>query len=930
MPKFHRYLFVLLDKAMGKGYLLELIGCHYQLIPPGSASVKLPKNTLPVFLLVATLLPICSAPAQEVAPYKQPNLPVEVRVKDLLSRMTIEEKFWQLFLIPGDLSIGKDKYKNGIFGLNVRDQMKKSSDAEQILVYRDSGVASTTARKINEMQKFFLEETRLGIPIIPWDEALHGLVREHATAFPQCIGLAATWDVPLVGDVARAIGKEARTRGIRDVLCPVINLARDARWGRVEETFGEDPFLMSALAAAYVRNIEDLGVVVTPKHLIANVGDGGRDSYPIDFNERTLEEIYFPPFVAALKQGHATSFMSSYNSLDGAPCSANPWLLRKKLKGEWGFEGFVTADAGAVGGILDLQHTVATRQEAVKSAIEGGLDVIFQTDYDHHVPLLDAFTRGMVDSNAINDAVSRVLRAKFKLGLFDHPYVDPAEAAVWNGSPEHRKLAVKAARKSIVLLKNANGVLPLTTSAKSIAVVGVDAVEKRLGGYSGPGITPVSILDGVRRGAPAGSTVRYAPGCGRLDTTLVVIPASAFTTPDGHQGLKGEYFNTIDLSGQPALVRTDRQIDFQWTLFSPDPAINADWFSVRWTGSLVAPRTGLINIGVEGDDGYRLYFDGKLIIDRWMKRGFARTTVPVKMEKNHKYNIRLEFFETIGNVRCRLVWDNDVPEYDSRIAAAVKLSAASDVTIVCAGVEEGEFRDRSRLALPGRQEEMIRKIAAGGKPVVVVIVGGSAVTMSSWLDRVGAVVDVWYPGEAGGDAVADVLFGAYNPGGRLPITFPEAEGQLPLYYNHKPTGRGDDYLDLSGKPLFPFGYGLSYTTFAYSNLQILPARISPNGTTHVSCTVTNTGNREGDEVVQLYIKDLVATRTRPVIDLRGFRRITLKPGESQNITFDLGFEELSMLDADLKRVVEPGDFKVMVGSSSEDIRLRGFVSVIGK
>jgi beta-glucosidase len=879
------------------------------------------------FLLSSLVTPLA---AQTRPAYKDPARPIEERVSDLLGRMTIEEKFWQLFMIPGDLSDGSARYKNGIFGLNIRDQQRTVAATEQMLEYRDAGVAAQTAEKINSIQKFFVEETRLGIPIIAFDEALHGLVRNDATAFPQSIGLAATWDTTVAGKVGTAIGREARSRGIRDVLCPVINLARDVRWGRVEETFGEDPFLMSEITVPYVRTIEDLGVVVTPKHLIANVGDGGRDSYPIDLNERTLEEVYFPPFVAALKRGRVSSFMTSYNSLDGSPCTANPWLLKEKVKKEWGFDGFIISDASAVGGLLDLHHIVATRQGSAKAAIEGGLDVIFQTAYEHHEPLLDAFRKGMVDPAAVDEAVRRVLRAKFRLGLFEHPYVDPAGAKFWSGNPEHRALALRVARESIVLLKNEGALLPLKSSHRSIAVIGPDAVEARLGGYSGAGVKVVPILEGIRKRAGAAATIRYAPGCGRLDTTFVPVPATALITPEGKPGLRGEYFNTLDLSGAPVLVRTDPRVDFGWTLFSAGPKVNFDWFSVRWTGALIAQLTGTVRLGVEGDDGYRLYLNDSLIIDRWQKRAFATTTMPVPMVRGRSYAIRLEFHEGVGNVRMRLVWDAGVSDKEPAIREAVAAAESSDIAVVVAGVEEGEFRDRASLALPGRQEELIQRVAASGKPVVVIIVGGSAVTMSPWLDRVGAVLDAWYPGEQGGTAVADVLFGDYSPAGRLPITFPDVVGQVPLYYNHKPTGRGDDYMDHTGKPLFPFGYGLSYTTFAYSGLRIAPEEMKPDKHVVVYCTVKNTGSVAGDEVVQLYIRDMEASVTRPVMELRGFTRVALAPGEWKDVRFDLGFDELSMLDAHMKRIVEPGDIKIMIGSSSADIRLRGFVKVLAR
>jgi beta-glucosidase len=394
------------------------------------------------------------------------------------------------------------------------------------------------------------------------------------------------------------------------------------------------------------------------------------------------------------------------------------------------------------------------------------------------------------------------------------------------------------------------------------------------------------------------------------------------------RGLRGEYFDNDRLAGPPVLQRVDERMDFRWTLNSPGRGIPFDWYSARWTGTLTAPSSGVAHVGVEGNDGYRLYLDGRLVIDNWRKQSYGRRAANVDLAPGSTHDIRLEFFETTGNARLRLIWDAGVvDDRQARIEEAVQFARASDAAIVVAGIEEGEFRDRAFLSLPGRQEDLIRAVAATKTPTIVVLVGGSAITMSSWIESVAGVVDVWYPGEQGGHAVADVLFGDENPAGRLPITFPMAEGQLPLSYNHKPTGRGDDYVDLTGMPRFPFGFGLSYTTYEYSDLRIEPSTTDAAGTVTVRCTVTNTGARAGDEVVQLYIRDVLATVARPVIELRGFSRIHLAPAESREVAFVLGRNDLRMLDRDLRWVVEPGAFRVMIGASSEDIRLRGEFTV---
>lgn len=666
-----------------------------------------------------------SVQAEEL-PYKNPNLPIEERVNDLLKRMTIEEKFWQIYMMPGDLDAGKERFKDGIFGFQVSTVGADDPQMRQMLQYNPKLTAAETVKKVNQIQRYFVEETRLGIPAIIFDEALHGLVRGGATAFPQAIALAATFDTTLVSRVAHAIAMETKSRGIRQILSPVVNLATDVRWGRVEETYGEDPRLSADMGVSFVKNFERLGVITTPKHFAVNSGDGGRDSNPIHYTERFLEETHLVPFKACFQEGGSQSVMTAYNMLDGTPCTANSWLTIEKLRKEWGFDGFTIADADAVGIIHKLHHTINSWEEAGATAVNNGLDVIFQTTYDEHMPFLEACRSGLITEEALNRAVGQVLKAKFRLGLFEHPYMDESEADRWNACAEHRALAYEAACRSMVLLKNEHQTLPLSREVKRIALIGQDAAE------------------------------------------------------------------------------------------------------------------------------------------------------------------------------------------------------SADVAVVVAGIEEGEFRDRGYLTLPGRQEELIRRVAATGKPVVVVLIGGSAIVMSEWLDQVPAVLNAWYPGEDGGDAVADILLGNANPSGKLPITYPIDEAQLPLNYSHKPTGRSDDYLNLTGEPLFPFGYGLSYCDFAYRDLKVQPAG---KHTYRVSFSVQNQGKYKAYEVPQLYIRDKVASVTQPITRLIHYQSVALNPGETKEVSFLVDEDDLSMLNQSMQRVVEPGDFRLMIGRSCKDIRLQEVIRV---
>ncbi|HZI40170.1 MAG TPA: glycoside hydrolase family 3 N-terminal domain-containing protein [Gemmatimonadaceae bacterium] len=860
---------------------------------------------LPRLSLCAAVLLATRAGAQQ--PYKNPRLPVEVRVRDLLGRMTVDEKFWQLFMIPGGRGNPADDYSHGVFGLQTRSAATARSDAELQ----------------NALQHYFVDSTRLGIPIIPFEEGVHGLMRHGATVYPAAIALAATFDSALVSDVATAIAREARARGIRQLLSPVVNLATDVRWGRVEETYGEDPWLASVMSRAFVRQLEEHDVIATPKHFVANVGEGGRDSYPIDASARQLEERVFPPFRASLVDAGARSVMTAYNSVNGIPASQNRALLRGTLKNDWGFKGFIISDQSAVGGAVVLQHTEANIATATEHALNAGLDVIFQSSWREFRPYLAAFRSGAIAPSVMDSAVARVLRAKFQLGLFEHPYVNVDSAAVGQEQAQARLLARQAARESIVLLRNDPSTLPLSSSVGSIAVIGMDAAEARLGGYTLDSVRAVSILDGLR--ARLGDRVRYAPGPGRSTSDYAVVPEQYLDS------LRGEYFDNIALEGMPRVTRADRAIDFHWTFNAPAPAIPVAWYSVRWKARLRAPDNGVRRIGVEGNDGYRLYLDGKLLIDNWRKESYRVMLMPLALSPGSVHDLRLEFFESAGNARVRLVWDATAPnDAQERIDSAIALARRSDAAIVVAGIEEGEFRDRASLSLPGRQEDLILRVAALGKPVVVVLVGGSAITMSRWVDRVGAVVMAWYPGAEGGHAVADVLLGDVSPSGRLPVTFPIAEGQLPLRYDHEPTGRGDDYVDLTGQPAFPFGFGLSYTRFAYDRLRIEPQTLRPAGQATITFRIRNVGGRAGDEIPQLYVRRPLSPVAQPVLALKGVGRIHLASGEEREVTFPLAANDLRILDEQLRWSMPTGTATILIGASSNDIRLRGQIGTSAK
>ena len=879
-------------------------------------------------LLIIPILFFYTATFAQQPKYRDAKQPVEIRVKDLLSRMSPEEKFWQCFMIPGDLdNIQPGQYKNGIFGLQVSAGTKGGGAAGQLLQYNANEDAEKLARKINNIQKFFVEQTRLGIPIIPFDEALHGLMREGATAFPQAIGLAATWDTKLMHEIATAIGKETKLRGIRHILTPVINLANDVRWGRTEETYGEDPYLTSQMGLAFVSAFEKQNIVTTPKHFLANVGEGGRDSYPIHWSKRYLEETHLVPFKVAFKEGKSRSVMTAYNFLDGKPSTANHWLLTEKLKGDWKFDGFIISDASAVGGPTVLHRTATSYEDASAQAMNAGLDVIFQTEYDHYKLFSPPFLDGRISQERIDDAVSRVLKAKFELGLFEKPYLTENEIKELIAL-KHKSIVEKAAAESFVLLQNNHNTLPIPNTYKNILVVGEDAEEARLGGYSGPGNQKVSILKGLQEYVK-GKNINIIYKKGITWNTIAYTPIpSEYLTSNGKSGLSGQYFANTSLEGNPVLEKQDEKINFSWTLGSPDNAkLVFDQYSIRWTGELQAPKSGTYEVGLKGNDGYRLYINNDLVIDNWEKLSYSTKTTYINFTEGEKKAIKVEFKESRGNAQIHLVWNYGIPNYEKDYQEALDAAQNADFIIVTTGIHEGEFQDRALIHLEGNQENFIHDISKLNKPTTVLLVGGSAIKTTNWKDKVGAILNVWYPGEEGGHAIAKTLFGDNNPSGKLPITYPIHEGQLPLTYNHHPTGRGDDYHHLSGEPLYPFGFGLSYTTFEFSDLTTNKLTFSKDDMIEVKVKVKNTGKIAGSEVVQLYTKDWYSSVGRPIIELKGFEKVFLQPNEEKVITIKIPVQELAFLNEDMEWDIEKGDVRIMIGNSSKNLPLKTTIHV---
>ncbi len=789
----------------------------------------------------------------------------------------------------------------------------------------------TLSEKVSQMVNDARAIPRLGIPAYNWwSEGLHGVAFNGvATVFPQAIGRAASFDVPLEHTIGGIISTEARAKyevAIRSgstrifqgltFWSPNINIFRDPRWGRGQETFGEDPLLTSRMGVAFVTGMQGddpnyFKVVATPKHFAVHSGpDPLRHQFDVSPSKQDLWSTYLPAFQACVTEGHAYSVMSAYNSVYGTPCSANTLLLGDILRKQWGFQGYVVSDCGAIDDIYQRHHYVATAAEASAAAVKAGCDVECGGSYGS---LQEAVAKGLIDEATIDKSVTRLMEARYRLGILGTdprcPYSNVPTSIV--DSPKFRAVALQSARESLVLLKNQGSMLPLH-GKKRIAVIGPNADDPNvlLGNYNGTPSKSWTPFAGIRAGAPAGSIVSYAKGCG-----VTGIEEMSTDVPVGN--LRAEYFANPDLGGTPVIARSEPKLNHDWGNDGPRADMK-DHFSARWTGDLTAPESGDYKLGVRADDGVRLIVDGKTLVDDWSEHAARLSSGTIRLVKGQTVHLKVEYYEKEGQASIQLQWSRPTSRpYEE----AVALAKRSDVVIACLGINaqvENEENDRKDIVLPAAQEGLLKALVATGKPVALVYLNGGPVSSVWAQDHVPAIIEAWYPGEEGGTAIADALFGRYNPSGRLPVTVYRGLSQVPDFadyvMNHDRT-----YRYFKGQPLYPFGYGLSYTRFSYSGLRVA----KKSGPLEVSVRVRNVGKRTGDEVVQLYWTRSMAAPTggtglyplagAPIRELKVFTRVHLKAGESKRVTLAVPERELDFIDVFGERTRPKQHLDIWVG-----------------
>lgn len=840
------------------------------------------------------------------APYKNSELPIGQRVDDLISRMTLEEKVSQF---------------------------------------------SHTAAGV----------PRLGVPEYNWwNEGLHGVARAGiATVFPQAIGMAATFDEPLIHQIAEVISTEFRAKyyatlrpdGSSDwfrgltVWSPNINIFRDPRWGRGQETYGEDPYLTSRMGVAFVTGLQGddpkyLKTVSTPKHFAVHSGpESTRHTVDVHASRHDMEDTYLPAFRATVMEGKAGSVMCAYNSLNGQPACANTTLLQEHLRDDWKFQGYVVSDCAAVSDIFSGHHFAATIEQAVADAFKAGTDLMCayppeRAQYER-TAMLNAVHQGLLAEADLDRSLRRLFTARFQLGMFDPPAsvpyakIRPAE----NDTEAHRQLALRAARESIVLLRNENNFLPLKKAPRSIAVIGpnADSLDALEGNYNGTPAKPVTVLAGIRQRFPH-AKVMYVEGTGLIGSVTKPISTITLYTDESRRehGLRAQYFSNIDLEGKPVLTRTDKSVDFSWGFSGVSPSLSKN-YSVRWKGILVPSQTGDYSIGFAGQDGYRVWLNDHLIVEDWTAHRPSTTqTKMMHLEKDHAYAVKVEYFQTVRGAEAKLIWG--MPEQDQ--AEAPRAAENADLVVVVLGLSarvEGEEMnvhadgfsggDRTRIDLPNPQEQLLQRVAALGKPTALVLMNGSALAVN-WADQnIPAIIEAWYPGEEGGTAVAGALAGDFSPAGRLPITFYKSVDQLPAFEDYSMARR--TYRYFNGEALYPFGYGLSYTSFSYSNPRAGDVSVATGDVDNTQGTiavdVTNNGAMAGDEVVEVYLTH-IRIPGAPLRALKGFQRVHLDRGQQKTISFNLTARDLSIVDQAGKRRIAPGTVDVWIGGGQPLVR----------
>lgn len=848
------------------------------------------KLTLSVMLL---LILLAGQAQDENFEFLDSNLPIEERVDILVSQMTVQEKI---------------------------DQMIYTSKAVE----------------------------RLQIPEYNWwNECLHGVARAgYATVFPQSITIAGSWDKDLIFKVATAISDEARAkhhefvrngkRGIYQGLTfwsPNINIFRDPRWGRGHETYGEDPYLTGIMGTEFVKGLQGndpkyLKVVATAKHYAVHSGpEPLRHKFNAKISELDLRETYLPAFRKLIIDGNAYSVMGAYNQFRDFPCCANPELY-SILRDEWGFKGYIVSDCWAISDFYKFQNFSKDAAEASASAVKAGTDLNCGNSYPH---LKEALDRGLISEEELDVSVKRLFTARFKLGMFDSdedvPYAQIPFSV--NTSEKNKRLALEAARKSVILLKNEKDILPLDKNIKTLAVIGpnADNWESLVGNYNGIAKNPITVYKGLKNKLK-NTKVRYAEGSHLADgvSNLAAIPGKYLETAEGKPGVVGEYFNNSKLEGDPLFTRVDADINFYWESHAPTPELDDDNFSIRWTGYLVPPVSGTYNIGCWGMPTLKVYFEDELILKHNSEHHAFHHEKAVELEAGKRYKFVYEYQNWYGDGDAKLMWT--MPN-DNMLQEAVDVASKANAVVLVLGLSqrlEGEEMpikvdgfeggDRTHLKLPETQRELMKAVEKSGKPIILVLLNGSALAINWANENLEAIISAGYPGQEGGTAVADVLFGDYNPAGRLPVTYYKSVDQLPAFEDYNMKGRTYKYFE--GDPLYPFGYGLSYTTFEYSNLE-LPKEAKAGEKVKVNVTVKNTGKMDGEEVVQLYLKDMEASTPRPKFQLEGFERISLKAGESKVVEFELEPRQFSIIGADDKRVIEAGDFTIYVGGGQPGV-----------